>query len=570
MADNFDKLVIDALSGRIDRRTLLRRAAAMGIAVPGVLLLRTPGALAQDATPEGSPVTSPEASPVGEAGPVVSFPAVVPDPNAKLGGTLKAIIVDDPNSLDILITQLAQVRNIMDSVYDTLTYLDAADPAFTIKGRLAESWQFTTPTTLDFALQSGVTFHDGSPFTADDVVWTVNYVLDPATASPNASILSQVASVEAPDPLTARFNLKQPWPAMPSDLSTIQIYSKNATHDQITTKPNGTGPFMWKEWVPGDHVSVVKNPNYWMKGFPYLDQIDFRPIKEKSTSLAVMQSGDADVFFTPELKDKETIDADTKLKSVPSLLNDSGDILYLNNNRAPMNDQNLRLAVSYALDRATYFTAFQNGQGAKNTSPWSKKSWAYNPINDTAFDYDLDKAKSYLEAAGYAGGKKDGQQLSINLVYPKGYPEWQQGSEMFQAAMDELGVDVKVEELELATWIARIVKTDEYDMSWDYHFQRAVDPAWTLSLAFFFPPGPQNICRYKDDEITGLIAAGGAEFDQAKRKPIYDRFQERWNEIAPGVIIGEFLLYHAVEAYVEGFATAPLFFQDFRTVWLNK
>src|ERR1700712_3284426 len=104
---------------------------------------------------------------------------------------------------------------------------------------------------------------------------------------------------------------------------------------------------------------------------------------------------------------------------------------------------------------------------------------------------------------------------------------------MFQAAMGELGVDVKVEELELATWIDRIGKTDEDDLSGDYHFQRAVDPAWTLSLAFFYPPGPQNICRYKDDEMTALIGAGGAEFDEAKRKPIYDRFQERWNEIAP-------------------------------------
>ena len=85
---------------------------------------------------------------------------------------------------------------------------------------------------------------------------------------------------------------------------------------------------------------------------------------------------------------------------------------------------------------------------------------------------------------------------------------------MFQAAMDELGVEVKVEELELATWIDRIVTTDEYDISWDYHFQRAVDPAWTLSLAFFYPPGPQNISRYEDDEMTELIAQGGSELDQ--------------------------------------------------------
>ncbi len=549
------------LSGRIDRRQLFARAAALGIVVPGILAMQAaPGVSAQSATPEAE----------GAPGDVVSFPDPVLDPNAKVGGTLRVITVDDPQSLNILVTQLAQSRNVMESVFDTLTYLDAADPNFTIKGRLAQSWQFTSPTTLDFNLREGVTFHDGQDFSAEDVKWTVEYVLDPDTASPNATVLAEIESVEVVDPLTARFHLKQPWPAMPADLATIQIYSKTSTDEQITTKPNGTGPFMWKEYVPGDHISIVKNPNYWMTGFPLLDQIDFRPIKEKATSLSVLQAGDADVFMTPELKDKETIDSDPNLKSVVALLNDLGYILYVNNSRAPMNDQNLRLAASYALDRQAYFDAFLAGQGMKNTSPWSDKHWAYNSINDTAFDYDLGKAKSYLEAAGYQDGKKDGEQLSINLVYPKGYPELQQGSEMFQAAMQELNVEVKVEQLELATWIDRIVTTDEFDISWDQHGQRAVDPAWTLSLAFFFPPGPQNISRYTDDEITQLISTGGSELDQAKRKVTYDQFQQRWNDIAPGMIVGDFLLYHAVAATVEGFATNPIYFQDFRTVWLNK
>jgi ABC-type transport system substrate-binding protein len=135
--------------------------------------------------------------------------------------------------------------------------------------------------------------------------------------------------------------------------------------------------------------------------------------------------------------------------------------------------------------------------------------------------------------------------------------------------MSELGVDVKVEELELSTWIDRIVNTDEFDLSWDYHFQRAVDPAWTLSLAFFYPPGPKNLCRYNDDELAGLITAGGSELDQTARKPIYDRFQERWNEIQPGLIVGEFVLYHALSARVQNFFTHPLFFQDFTKVWLQ-
>jgi len=544
-----DKLVDGVLSGNINRRELLQRAAASGITVPGVLLAR--------AAPDA--VAAPRAT------------ARAQDATPKSGGSLRAIIVDDPNSLDPLVTQLAQVRQTMTSVYDTLTYLDAADPTFPIKGRLAKEWTFTEPTTFDMKLHEGVTFHGGEDFSAEDVKWTIEYVMNPDTKSPNATFLSQVASVEVLDPLTIRFNLNRPWAAMPADLSTIQIYSKTSTKDSIGATPNGTGPFIWTEWVPGDHITLTKNPNYFIPDRPYLDEIVFRPIKEKATSLSVMEAGDADVFFTPEVKEKANIEGNPRLKLVASLQPDEGHILYINNNRAPMNDQNIRLAASYALDRRTFHSAFLDNYGEKNTSPWTTSHWAYNPINDTAFEYDLDQARSYLEEAGYTDGKAaDGSQLSINLVFPKGYPEWQQGSEMFQAAMAELGVEVVVEQLELATWIQRIVTTDEYDLSWDFHQSRSADPAYTLALAFFYPPGPQNITRYQDKMLGDLISQGGEELDQEKRKAIYYQFQERWNELQPGLVVGEYALFHVTAADVVGFATDPLMFQDFREVWLDR
>jgi len=538
----FDRVRENIVHGRIDRRELMTAAAVLGAAGPAALALGSAPAMAQDA----------EATP-------------------KPGGTLTAIIVDDPNFLDVLVSQLAQVRNIMESVYDTLTYLDASDPSFAIKGRLAKEWSFPEDLVMELKLQEGVKFHNGEDFTAEDVKWTLDYVRNPDTGSLHAGFLEPIESIEIVDSATIRFHLNKPWAALPFNLSPIQMYSKSSTPDSIADAPNGTGPFMWKEWVPGDHITLVKNPNYWIEGQPYLDELIFRPIKEKATSLAVMEAGDAQVFFTPELKDKATVDGAENLKSVPSLMNDSGYILYLNNNRLPMNDQNIRLAVQHALDRDTYFQAFLGGLGEKNTSPWTKTHWAYDPINDDAFPYDLDKAREYLTAAGYTDGKNaDGEQLSIDLVFPKGYPELKQGSEMFQAAMAELGVDVKVEELEVATWVDRIVKTDDYDMSWDYHFQRAMDPAYTLSYAFFYPPGPQNIMRYEDPEMTDLIEKGGTTLEQEERKQFYDQFQQRWNEFGYGIIVGEFLYYHAVSKDVEGFYTDPLGFQDFRTVWLNR
>jgi peptide/nickel transport system substrate-binding protein len=504
------------------------------------------------------------------ARPAAAARPAVQDETPKPGGTLTALIVDDPNFLDILVTQLAQCRQTLSSIYETLTVQDAADGV--TKGRLARDWVFTEPTKLDMNLQEGVTFHEGQDFTAEDVKWTVEYVKNPDTGSPNASIIDQIDTVEVLEPLKVRFNLKAPWPALLDDLTTIQIYSRTATADSIATKPNGTGPFTWTEWIPGDHITITKNANYWQPGLPYLDEIIFRPVTEQATRSAIMEAGDADLHFTPELREKARIDQNQNLAAVPSVLNDAGYILYVNNNRPPMSNQQVRLAASYALDRNAYFQSpTLAGQGTKNTSPWAASHWAYNPINDSAFEYDLEMAAQLLAEGGYPEGvAADGSRLSINLVYPAGYPEWLDGSTLFQAAMDDLGVDVKVEELELATWIDRIVNTDQYDLSWDVHFQRAVDPAWTLSLAFFYPPGPQNICRYEDATMTELISAGGSELDQEKRAEHYFAFQERWNEIMPGLIVGEYLLYHVTQSYVKGFHTHPLFFQDFSTVWLDK
>ncbi len=537
-----EQLVDDALNGRINRRQLVQRAAALGIVVPGVLALRT--------MPEVASAQSADTTP-------------------KPGGKLVAIIVDDPNSLDIQVTQLNQCRETLNSIYETLTLFDAQDGQ--IKGLLAKDWSFPEPTILEMNLQSGVTFHNGEDFTADDVKFSIERILNPDTASPNASIISSIDTVEIVEPLKVRFHLNAPWPALVSDLTTIQIYSKTATADSIATKPNGTGPFMWVEWVPGDHISYKKNPNYWRQGLPYLDEIEFRPVTEQETRTAMIKAGDADVMFSPALKDMASFKSTSDLAVVEAVVNDLGYSIYLNNSRAPMNDQNVRLAASYALDRDSYFQSPTiAGGGTPNPSPWNKSHWAYNPINDTAFAYDLDKVKSLLEASGYVDGKKDGTQLSINFVYPAGFPEFKDGAILFQDAMSQVGVDVKVEELQLATWIERIVKTPEYDMSWDYATGRSVDPAWTLSLAFFYPPGPQNISRFTDDQISQLIAEGGSELDQEKRREIYFKFQERWNEISPGIVAGDFVLFHVTRADVKGFYTHPLLFQDFSTVWLDR
>ncbi|MEA2514286.1 MAG: peptide/nickel transport system substrate-binding protein [Thermomicrobiales bacterium] len=534
--------IVRALTGVKSRRELFQQAAALGF---------TGSALA------------------GVIGGQRAAARPLAQETPKAGGSLTVLTVADPKSLDIHVSQLAQLRQMSDCLWDTLVYMDAAD--LQIKPRLATEWTWTDDQTLDMTLQAGVTFHEGQPFTAGDVKFTIERILNPQTGSPSASYLAPVETVEVVDDTHVRLRLSRPWPAIIDALSNIYIYSQAATEESIAAKPNGTGPFRFGEWRPNDYLRVEKNASYWIADRPFLDQIDFKPVEEQETRLSMMESQAADVMFSVELKDISRLEGNSSVAVVPSLFNDAGDILYINNNRAPLNNQQLRLAVSHALDRDTYYREFMAGLGARSTSPWVKDHWAYNPINDTAFPYDLEQARALLAAGGYPEGKDaNGQQLVINLVFPVGYPEWRQGAIMLQAALGELGVDVKIEELELSTWVDRIVNTDDFDLSWDLHFQRATAPAFTLSYAYFYPPGSENICRYQDEEITRLVAEGGSSFDQEAQREAYWQFQARWNELCPGLIVGERVLAHAAQADVQGFVTHPLFFQDFREVWLNR
>jgi peptide/nickel transport system substrate-binding protein len=279
----------------------------------------------------------------------------------------------------------------------------------------------------------------------------------------------------------------------------------------------------------------------------------------------------ADVMFSLELKDIDRIKSTKGLAVLQSPFEDRGDIMYMNNARAPLSDQNLRLAVASTVDRATFIKQFLAGFGNVNTSPWDKSQWAYNPINDNAFPYDLDKAKQMLDDGGYPGGKdKSGKQLVLNLIYPTGYPEWNQGSVMIQSSFQEIGVQVKVEELEPTVWADRLINTGDFDFSWDFHGGHIIDPAATLSYAYFYPPVSTNLCRYKDDQMAKLIEEGGTTTGQDKRKPFYWQFQERWNQIMPGIIVGQRVIADAARDDVKGFTADPLFFEDFRHAWLDR
>src|SRR5262249_47595360 len=148
---------------------------------------------------------------------------------------------------------------------------------------------------------------------------------------------------------------------------------------------------------------------------------------------------------------------------LPGQVRSSGDLFYLNSHRPPLNNVNARQALSYMLDRQTFYKVFLNGYGYANCSPFDKKNWAYYPKEGdiSRFPYNLDTAKSYLAKAGYPGGK--GFHLVFSLV--AGFPEWLQGAQMLQAAVAKLGGTMDILSQEVTLWVETIEKTFNYDVS---------------------------------------------------------------------------------------------------------
>lgn len=483
------------------------------------------------------------------------------------GGTLKVAVNELIQILDAYTSELAIWRSLKENIWDTLTYTDMDSSPVTYKPRLATSWKYVNPTTLELTLRTGVKFHDGSSFDADDVKFSMDRVLDPKLNSYAGAGLGPVAKTVVIDPTHVQIVMKRPFAGLVDGLGRVQIYSKHATQDTFTKHPIGTGPFTWGDFVPGSHMTLNKFDGYWDTGKPYLDQILYQLITVSSSQLAALESGEIDLVFQLSPLDAPKLKNNPNVVIIPNAVRSFGDIFYVNSHRPPLSNPIARQAVSYLIDRATYYKVFLNGYGYPNVSPFDKTNWAYYAKQGDAsrFPYDLSMAKSLLAKAGYPNGK--GFHLVFNLI--EGFPEWLQGAQMIQAAITQLGGSMDIQTVTAPIWVNILEKTFAYDLSFDYSSRASSDPAATLSDPFQF--GPDGvISRYHNSQMSQLVIEGAAKLTPAERKPYYNQFQTLWNQNLYGMVLGKRDILAASTKKVGGFVTNPEQFNNMRTTYLMK
>jgi ABC-type transport system substrate-binding protein len=335
-------------------------------------------------------------------GPVARIAAAQDEP--KPGGTLNVGVAAELKVLDPHITTLAAYATTLRfTIFETLV---EADEEGNYIPSLAESWELADDgMSLTLNLVQNAKFHNGKDFTAEDVVFTVNRIKDPALSSQFAPQVQNVSEVEAADEYTAILKFTAPTPAILDYLLNVQIVTEQDI-DGIGELPIGTGPFQFGEWVLNDHITVRKFPDYRVEGLPYLDEIVFRPVLDADTRLTNLQAGSLDLVEQPAAKDAARIEDDPNLQLIVTPPTSKYDNIQINTQNPLMAEARVRQAMSFAFDRESYVRDILYGFGTPAVCPFPQSNWAYDAsICDPYLAFDLEKAGQLLEEAGHAGGQ---------------------------------------------------------------------------------------------------------------------------------------------------------------------
>jgi len=459
------------------------------------------------------------------------------------GGTLTAIIQPEPPMLVMGLNQQAPTQVVAGKIYESLLTYD-----FDLSPRpsLAKSWEVSDDgLTYTFHLQDGVTWHDGEPFSAKDVLFTFTKFL-PATHPRARTLLGRTESIIAPNNNTVVITLKEPFPAflqgfevsttpiMPAHIYEGTDYRANPQNNH----PIGTGPFMFDEWVKGSYIHLVKNPNYWQEGKPYLDDIYFKVIPDAASRALALENGEV---MQSQYNDIEPFDV-ARLEALPHLTVTRKGYefvaplmwLEINNRVAPLDDKRFRQAILYALDREFIRDRIWFGLGRVATGPINSVTKYYD-ADVKRYDYDPEKAVALLDEMGLEPNG-DGVRASVKFL-PLPYGEtWHRLAEYVKQALGKIGVEVVLENTDAAGWGKREANWD-FDITTNFLYQYA-DPSIGVSRTYVssnIRKGVMfsNTMGYSNPEVDALFEAGAKEVDPDKRQEDYSKMQKLVVEDAP-------------------------------------
>jgi peptide/nickel transport system substrate-binding protein len=452
----------------------------------------------------------------------------------KRGGILTSLLTPEPPVAMIGVNAQGPTLVVASKMFQALiTYT----PTLGFKPVLAKSWEISDDKRVyKFNLREGVKFHDGTPMTSEDVVFSAMKFMR-ALSVRSRLVFEPIEKAETPDEHTVIFTLKEPLaafmmgiggtalPIVPKHLNDVADYRNNPNN----AKPIGTGPFKFVEWRRGSFIRLARHEEYWKPGQPYLDEIVYRFVPDSQSRALALQSGqallaggtDIEPFDLPRFQQQPGINVTTKGWEYYGPIS----WIELNKRIKPLDDVRVRRAMTMALDRDFIVQKLWFGSGKPATGPLCETTPFYDPnVKMPAFD--VAAANKLLDDAGY---KPDSRGLRFTLRHlPLPYGEvWTRLSEYFRASMQKIGIGIVMDAIDAGGIAARWANWD-FETSVTYVFQLGdanigLEQHFTSEnikhVAF------TNVGGYKNDRIDEIFAKTRTMTDPVERQKLLSEFQ---------------------------------------------
>lgn len=503
--------------GRVSFLKSISRSLAPVAAVALVLAACAPA-------PQGGPVTpSPRAPSPPQAAPAPTATATPSGP--RYGGTLRVLVAEEPACLDIY--RCNQAQTYQTPMQNLLVQYDPKEGK-TLVPDLAESWQVSPDgRSYTFKVRREARFHDGTPWTADDMQFNLQRIVTPLKGDVGqmAWALAPVTqSIEKIDDSTVRVSLKSAFAPLLSVLAIdyYPMYSKSYILEKKGdpgASPMGTGPFRLESFTPGVGAKLVKNPGYWEKGLPYLDGLQYILVKDPATRKAAVRTRSADItarifaVFSPS--DVKDIQKDAPEVVFKELSSSGASWLFLNSAIPPFNDRRVQRAIHLAIDRDAAVKILADGEGRlggyfSNIPGWGLSDQELRRLPGFGNkDAEREQARKLLADAGYPNGFP----LTVLSQMLANKP----ASVFAVGQLQTVGVQGQVQVEDLAAFWPKVRRGD---------FQAFVIPPANIAGdpvtqgRFFVPGGSLNFTGYKDPKIVEMWKKQTEEMDPAKRRDL--------------------------------------------------
>lgn len=462
------------------------------------------------------------------------------------GDAIVTASIGDANNLAPILASDSSSAEICGLVFNGLVRYDKD---LKLEGELAESWEIREGgLVIIFHLRKNVKWHDGAPFTSRDLEFTYKKLIDPNVKTPYSGDFERVKSLDVLDDHTVRVTYKEPFsPGLSSWGMWIMpkhiLEKEDLNNTKFSRAPIGTGPYKFKEWKTGEKIVLVSNHDYY-EGRPYIDRYIYRIIPDQASIFLELQTQGADQVGLTPLQYARQTNTPFFRKYYRKYKYPAFGYTYLafNLKDPKFTDSRVRTAIDYAIDKEEIIKGVLLGLGRASTGPFPPESWAYNK-EVKPLPCDPRMAKELLRQAGWqdtdADGwlDKDGKIFQFTLITNQGNDPRRMTVEIIQRRLKEIGIKVEIRILEWAAFLTEFIDKRKFEaivLGWSLSRDPDNYDIWHSSKQ---RQGEFNFVGYENKEVDGLLEEGRREFDQEKRKEIYNKIHRLISEDHPYIFL---------------------------------